>query len=149
MCGNLSAHCVYIRSKPGAGHYARMEIAIRAFRLAERNLYVDSQSILHRQNSNTSLRTADCLKTPSHCRKDLLPRDQVPRSICCHLDPHLPFARPIELTEKYSLPGAQGEFPAFDEDHLTCADHDRLGMRIGVPFSVLVRALVRHQPIEN
>src|SRR5262249_49366563 len=49
----LAAHSVDIRSKPAARHHARVEIAIGAFRLAERNLYVDSHPVLHRQNFST------------------------------------------------------------------------------------------------
>src|SRR5690348_10673470 len=113
-----------------------MKIAVGALRLAERRLDVNPES--HRDCRNSSITNYD----GGNGRKFL-------GRIRNRLNKDLAFPRPVEFAQEYSLPGAEHQPAVFDEYCLACPREDRFGVRVGVPFSVAIRAMMRNEAVQH
>jgi hypothetical protein len=110
-----------------------MEIAVSAFRLAERDLYVDSE--IH--GAKTDFSTA-----VEAVQSGLI-------GISHDFDVHRSFARAIVFAEENTLPAAQNKAAQLDENLLACSGENCLSVRVGVALGVAVRAAVWDEAIQD
>ena len=72
-----------------------------------------------------------------------------PPSIRHHFDPQLAAARAVKIAQENSLPPAQDQAPAFDEQRFRVPNHRRLQVRIAIAIVVVIVAVTWRQRLQE